>query len=148
MKKFHGSITINKPIDDVVKLFLDSEHIGKYQDGFIKKELKSGQSGEEGSISTLYYKYGKNDMILEETIVDNDLPGHFEAFYHHKHMDNTMTCAFVSLDEQTTRYDYEYVYTRINWLIPRLMFILFPGMYKKQGDKWNRQFKEFVESLD
>jgi hypothetical protein len=26
-----------------------------------------------------------------------------------------------------------------------LMAILFPGIYRKQGEKWMKQFKEFVE---
>ena len=61
-------------------------------------------------------------------------------------MDNTMKCSFTALDIDSTRYDYEYEYTRINWLIPRLLFVLFPGIYKKQGDKWNQQFKVYVEN--
>ena len=68
-----------------------------------------------------------------------------EAFYHHRHMDNTMKCNFVPLDEGRTRYEYEFEYTRINWVIPKLMAILFPSVYRKQGEKWMRQFKEFVE---
>ena len=61
-------------------------------------------------------------------------------------MDNTMKCTFAPLEENKTRYEYEFHYTRINWLMPKLMAILFPGMYRKQGEKWMRQFKEFVES--
>lgn len=29
--------------------------------------------------------------------------------------------------------------------MPKLMAILFPGIFKKQGEKWMRQFKEFAE---
>jgi hypothetical protein len=69
------------------------------------------------TISRLYYKHGKRDLELTETIVSNNLPESFEAFYHHKHMDNTMKCQFAPLDEFTTRYDYEFEYTRIEWII-------------------------------
>lgn len=142
----NGSLEINKPIVWVTKLFMDSSHLKEYQDGFVKKELESGQEGQKGAVSKMYYKYGKRDMILTETITSNNLPDSFEAIYHHKHMDNTMKCTFVPIDKNTTRYEYEFEYTRINWIMPKLIAILFPGMYRKQGDKWMTQFKEFVET--
>ena len=146
MKKIEGSIIINKPIDVVTKLFLDPSNLKEYQDGFVKKELKSGQEGKAGCVSTLYYKYGNRDMILTETIVSNELPDSFEAFYHHEHMANTMKCYFTEIDDTTTKYTYEYDYTRINWIMPKLISILFPSMYRKQGQKWIDQFKAFVEA--
>ena len=143
--KYAGSIVINKPIALVTKLFADSKNLKEYQDGFIKKELQSGQEGENGAVSKMYYKYGNRDMILTETIVSNNLPVSFEATYHHKHMDNTMYCRFTAIDDNKTKYEYEFEYTRISWIMPKLIAILFPGMYRKQGDKWMQQFKNFVE---
>ncbi len=143
--KIKGSIDINRPQSKVAELFADPDYLKEYQDGFQKKELVSGQMGQEGAVSKMYYKYGKRDMELTETITANRLPDSFEATYHHKHMDNTMKCTFVPLDDNRTRYEYEFEYTRINWVMPKLMAVLFPGMYRKQGEKWMRQFKEFVE---
>ncbi|MEM6359738.1 MAG: hypothetical protein AAF731_06580 [Bacteroidota bacterium] len=93
----------------------------------------------------MYYAHGGRNMILTETIVSNELPHSFEAFYHHKHMDNSMKCTFAEIVPNKTQYKYEFEYTRINWFMPRLVAILFPGMYRKQGEKWMNQFKEFVE---
>lgn len=146
MKKIEGSIIIQKQVHIVKKQFLDSTNYGEYQDGFIKKELVSGTEGTKGCVSTLYYKYGNRDMILTETIIDNNLPNSFEAFYHHQHMDNTMKCNFIEIDDTTTKYNFEYDYTRINWFMPKLLSILFPGMYRRQGEKWMQQFKTYVES--
>lgn len=143
--KIKGSLDINRPQSKVAELFADPDYLKEYQDGFQKKELVSGQMGQEGAVSKMYYKYGKRDMELTETITANRLPDSFEATYHHKHMDNTMKCTFVPLDDNRTRYEYEFEYTRINWVMPKLMAVLFPGMYRKQGEKWMRQFKEFVE---
>ena len=142
---YSGSIEINKPISLVTELFADAKNLKEYQDGFVKKELQSGQEGQNGAVSIMYYKYGNRDMILKETIVSNNLPGSFEATYHHKHMDNTMKCKFTAIGKNKTRYDYAFEYTRISWIMPRLMAILFPGMYRKQGEKWMQQFKNFVE---
>ncbi len=143
--KYAGSIEIDKPVEIVTKLFADPKSLKEYQDGFVKKELVSGEEGKVGTISKMYYQYGNRDMELTETITSNQLPHSFEAAYHHKHMDNTMKCTFIPLGDSKTQYKYEFEYTRINWFMPKLMAILFPGMYRKQGEKWMRQFKEFVE---
>jgi hypothetical protein len=143
--KFKGSIDIDQPRNKVVELFADPKNLKEYQDGFQKKELVSGNEGEDGAVSKMHYKYGKRDMELTETITENRLPDSFKASYQHKHMDNTMKCNFVALNDNQTRYEYEFEYTRINWLMPKLMAILFPGVYRKQGEKWMRQFKEFAE---
>lgn len=143
--KHKGSIEIEKPREEVVKYFADPNYLGEYQDGFVKKDIISGELGAEGTVSKMYYKYGKRDMELTETIIANQLPEFFEASYHHIHMDNFMRCTFVTLDENRTRYEYEFEYTRINWIMPKLMAILFSGVYRKQGEKWMKQFKEFVE---
>lgn len=148
MKKIEGSIVINKPIAMVSRLFLDSSNLDQYQDGFVKKKIISGIDGEEGCISTLTYVYGSRELLMEETVVTNNLPDYYEAFYHHQHMDNKMICRFKEIDSNKTSYSYEYDYTRINWFLPKLMSILFPGMYRKQGQKWIDQFKTYIESLD
>lgn len=143
--KFKGSVDINKPQSVVADYFIDPQYAGEYQDGFMKSEMVSGEPGANGSVSKLYYKQGKGEMVLTETVTANNLPDTFEATYEHEHMDNTMKVTFVKIDENNTRYEYEFEYTRVAWVIPKIMFTLFPGMFKKQGDKWMRQFKEFVE---
>lgn len=143
--KYKGSIEINKPKAQVAALFASPDSLKEYQDGFVRKELLRGQEGKDGAVSKMYYEFGKQKMIMEETIVKNLLPDSFEAFYHHKHMDNTFKCTFTTIDANTTQYVYEYEYTRISWIMPRMMAILFPGEYRKQGDKWMQQFKEYVE---
>ena len=52
---------------------------------------------------------------------------------------------FYSPHDNETRYDYEFEYTGIDWVMLRLMAIIFPGMYREQGDKWMKQFREFAE---
>lgn len=143
--KFKGSVDINKPQSVVADFFANPAYLKEYQDGFKKKELVSGEMGKEGAVSKMFYKYGKRDMELTETIMVNRLPDYFEANYHHIHMDNSMKCTFVPIDDNNTRYEYEFEYTRMSWVMPKLIAILFPSMYRKQGEKWMRQFKEFVE---
>ena len=143
--KFKGSIEINKPRDLVVKYFADPSYLGECQDGFVEKTLISGNSGDDGAVSRMYYKQGGRELELTETIISNQLPDSFEASYHHIHMDNFMRCKFIELAVDKTKYEYEFEYTRVNWIMPKLMAIFFPSVYRKQGEKWMRQFKEFVE---
>ena len=142
---FQGSIDINQSVDKVVSLFLDSKQLKYWQEGFIKKVLLKGNEGEKGAISMMYYDDGNHKMELKETIISINLPDSFEAFYHHKHMDNTMKCSFIDLGDNKTRYKTDVEYTRINWVMPRLMAILFPGMYRKQAQKWMDNFKALAE---
>ncbi len=144
--KHKGHIIVNKPLQFVADCFANPDYLGEYQDNFIRKDFISGEKGKAGAVSKMYYKFGKKgEMELTETITKSELPHTFEAFYHHKHMDNTMICNFTAIDDHTTRYDFEYEYTRINWVMPKLMAILFPSMYKKPAEKWLSQFKAFVE---
>ena len=144
--KYSGYVDIHKPVEIVAAFFADSENLKEWQDGFVKKELQSGKESMDGAVSKMYYKSGKREMVLVETITSNQLPHSFEAIYHHKHMDNTMKCTFTPIDANKTRYEYEFEYTRIDWFMPRLIAILFPGVYRRQGEKWMQQFKSTVES--
>lgn len=143
--KFTGSIEIDRSQEVVAAFFINPEYMGEYQEGFLRKELVSGIAGENGAISKVYYAMGKQEMEITETITMNQLPDTFKGHYHHKHMDNTMKCTFTSLGPNKTLYETEIEYTRINWVMPRLMAILFPGMFKKPPQRWMNNFKTFVE---
>ena len=144
--KFSGSVDINRSIDVVTSLFANPEFLGEFQEGFLRKEQVSGVPGEAGAVAKMYYQYGKQEMELTETIKVNSLPDSFEAFYAHKHMDNTMKCVFKDLGNNRTRYSSEVEYIRINWVMPKLMAILFPSMYRKPAIRWMNNFKKFAES--
>jgi len=78
--KYKGSIDICKSQSIVAELFADPDNLKEYQDGFQKKVLVSRQLGKEGAVSKMFYKYGKRDMELTETITRDNLPDSFEAF--------------------------------------------------------------------
>ena len=146
--KFKCTIDIDQPRDLVTRYFADPNYLHEYQDGFVKKELLRGVEGENEAVSKIYYKQGGRDLLLKETIRANQLPEKFEAFYEHVHMDNSMKCTFTQLSENQTRYETEIHYVRMSWIMPRLMGILFPGMFRKQVEKWMHNFKIFVEKQE
>lgn len=145
--RYTGSVIIRRNRSLVTSIFANPDYLHNYQDGFQKKEHLSGDPGKDGAKSKMYFDDGKRKMELIETITKNNLPDSFEAFYHHKHMDNTMVCRFKEIDENTTEYAYEFDYVEVRGFMPKLMFKLFPNLFKKQGEKWMNQFKEFVEAF-
>lgn len=143
--KFTCSVTINKTREDVVVFFSNPKYLKEYQEGFLRKQHISGEEGQTGAISKMYYKMGKGEMELTETITDNNLPEYFSAKYHHKHTDNTMLCSFTEIDTNTTKCDWDIEYTAFRGVLINILKTLFPGMFKKQVKKWLNNFKTFVE---
>tara|TARA_Y100001934_G_scaffold221476_1_gene264041 strand:+ start:153 stop:632 length:480 start_codon:yes stop_codon:yes gene_type:complete len=143
--KFVCSVTIQAPRDRVVAPGQDPDHLDEWQDGFLGLEPVTGQPGSAGSKTKLMYKTGKRKITLLETIVTNDLPDWFIGTYETEAMTNTMINHFTAVDEHHTRWDAEIEYTRIGALIPRILAVLVPGMFRKQTQKWLDQFKVFAE---
>lgn len=146
--KYRCVVDINVPIDKVVSLWSDERQFHNWQDGFQSIELIEGQTDAVGSKSRILLKQGKREMELIETIISNDLPNEKKGLYEHIHMTNTQTTRFEKIDEHNTKYISEVEYTKFNGFMPKMMAKLFPGMFKKQSQKWMNQFKVFVEGVD
>lgn len=146
--KFTCHIEIDRPVTLVARIFEDPAYLASYQDGFLRKEHLQGTPGQTGATAKMFYRQGKGEMELTETIIENDLPTYFEATYHHKHMDNSMKCRFLPLNNSRTNYVSEIEYTAFRGFFAKAMAFLMPGMFKKQVEKWMVNFKLFVESRD
>ncbi len=142
--KYTCQIEINAPIDKVVSLWEDESSFKHWQDGFESIELLIGEKNTQGAKSKIVLN-GKQHIELIETIITYNLPQEKTALYEHKHMTNTQTSKFKSVGENTTLYISEVEYTVFNGFMIKLMAKLFPGMFKKQSQKWMNQFKAFAE---
>lgn len=144
--KFTCSVTINLPRATVIKLFDNPENLKEWQDGFHSFQPLEGSAGEKGSVAEVTYLMGKSKkkMVITETVLKNNLPDEFIGHYHHEHMSNTMKNTFIDLGQQT-RYDAEVHYLEFKGFMVKTIAFLFPGMFKKQVQKWLNQFKEFAE---
>jgi len=143
--KFTCRVEINKPVEKVVGLYDNSENLKEWQDGFVSLEHLTGEPGTSGAKTRLIYKIGKHEIELIETIYAKNLPQEFSALYEAKTMTNTMTNRFTPLGENKTRYETEIEYTSFNGILPKMMALLLPGVFKKQTQKWLDQFKVFAE---
>lgn len=145
--KFTCHIDINKPIHELVDLFNNPDNLKEWQDGFQRLEHLSGTPGQKGAISNLYYIMRGKEEVIQETLISMNLPSEMSGTYVHRHMSNTMQVEFEAIDEENTRYINHIHYTELNGFMIKLMAKLMPGMFKKQVQKWQNQFKAFAEGV-
>ncbi|MBT8234299.1 MAG: SRPBCC family protein [Saprospiraceae bacterium] len=146
--KFTNEVIINAPKNVVVKLFQDEKYYEKWQEGFIGMTHLSGTPGENGAKTEMKYKMGKGEMIIIETIIENNLPHNFYGNYWHKSTENTMEVFFHEIDPTTTRYESHVEYIRFTGFMLKVIKTIMPGMFKKQVQKWMVNFKNFVEEFE
>ncbi len=143
--KYTAYIDINKPLKDVFEFWKNSENNHLWQDGFLKITLLEGKENEIGAKSEISFKHKNQDMILIETVLSVNFPYGKEALYEHKHMSNTQKTTFEFISNTQTRYITEVDYVKFNGILPKLMGKLFPSVFRKQSEKWMRQFKDACE---
>jgi len=144
--KFTCSVIINAPKEKVVEYFSEPQYLHEWQEGYLGMKHISGVPSQSGSKTEMRYKFGKGEMVITETILNNNLPHDFKGNYHHKHTENTMLNIFKAIDDQTTSYKAEIEYTRFSGIMINIMKTIMPGMFKKQVQKWMDNFKTFVEN--
>ncbi len=145
--KYTCTIEIEAAIDKVASLWSNEQYFKEWQDGFIEIEHLSGEKDMVGAKSKIILKQGNRKIELLETIVSNNLPKEKIGLYEHVHMTNTQTTRFEVINEHLTKYTSEVHYLKFNGFIPKFMARYFPRMFKKQSEKWMRQFKEFAEGF-
>ena len=144
--KFTCSITINLPRKQVVELWQNPENLKYWQDGFIDFKHLEGEAGQLGAVSRMRYKIRNRDLELIETIQHMNLPDEMIGLYESKPTTNIMRNTFTMVNDHITRWDAEINYTEMNGFVVKVMARFFPGMFKKQAQKWFDQFKEFAEN--
>jgi hypothetical protein len=129
----------------VVSLFNDPGNFKHWQSGFVSYEHLSGIPRQTGAISKIIYFNRKHRIELKETIQSMNLPGEMTALYEHKHGVNTLISRFTELPGGRTRYTTGVGYMKPIGIMPSLMALLMPGMFRKQNQRWVDQFKDFAE---
>ncbi len=144
--KYTCSIEIDLPLDLVSALWSDESNFHHWQDGYLSTDLLEGSKNTVGAKSRITLLQGRRKIELTETILTNELPFEKAALYEHVHMTNTQVTRFEELTQNKTLYTSIVEYTKFNGFIPKLIAKLFPGMFKKQSQKWMNQFKVFAQT--
>ena len=143
--KYTCAIEVNLPIEKTAELWNNELYFSEWQDDFQSIELLSGNKNEVGAKSKIIFD-GKQRIELIETILINDLPNEKKALYEHIHMTNTQHTSFQALGPNKTLFTSNVEYIQFNKLLIKLVARLFPGMFKKQSERWMDQFKHFAEN--
>lgn len=144
MKPYSAEIEIHKPREHCVSLFQDSDNHFFWQTGLQSIDLLSGIAGQPEARSMLIFLSGRHRIVLEETVIANDLPDSFTGRYQWSGGMNTLVTEFVEHSESTTlmRCHCEYTFTS---LMMKLMGLLFPGKFREGNLGHMTNFKAFCE---
>ena len=144
---FSCSIEVDAPAELVAQTWTNQSLQKNWQPDLLEIELLEGELATVGAKSQMKYRQGKNkSFILNEEIVMADLPNEIKGDYKTPGIcANTMHTRFISQGSKTkivTGVDY---YLFEGFMI-RMMAKLFPGMFRKQVEKFLERFKAFVET--
>ena len=141
--KYTVEIEIDKPVDEVIKLFDNTENLYKWMHGLQSMEHISGEPGQPGAKSKMQFKMGNRDIEMIETITVRNLPEEFTGTYEAKGVFNIVKNKFEALPENRTRYitEQEFKFSGFMKVIGATM----PGSFKKESMKYLKNFKDFAE---
>ena len=137
-------IIIELPLEACFKKFNNPENLKHWQKGLINIEHISGTPRETGSKTTLFFKFGKRNLELTETITKYNFPNTFHANYDTKGMHNVQENFFLETTEGYTEWTSKNEFLATNFKL-RMMTLLMPSIFKKQTKKYLEDFKNFAE---
>lgn len=141
--KYTVEIEINKPIDEVVKLFDNEDNLFKWMEGLQSIEHLTGNPGEKGSTAKMLFKQGKREIEMIETVISLNLPEEFIASYEAKGVYNLAKVSFLPIGDNKTKYVTEQEFQLKGFM--KVFGWVMPGAFKKQTAKYLQKFKEFAE---
>jgi uncharacterized membrane protein len=141
--KYTVEIEINKPIDEVVKLFDNEDNLFKWMEGLQSIEHLTGNPGEKGSTAKMLFKQGKREIEMIETVISLNLPEEFIASYEAKGVYNLAKVSFLPIGDSKTKYVTEQEFQFKGFM--KVFGWVMPGAFKKQTAKYLQKFKEFAE---
>lgn len=142
--KYTVEIEIEKPVDEVVKLFDSVENLYDWMEGLKKFEHLEGEAGEVGAKSRLTFQMGKREIVMIETITEKNLPKKFAGTYEAKGVWNSVSNSFEPVRENKTLYISEQEFKMGGFM--KIFAFLMPGAFKKQSMKHLQAFKNYAES--
>ena len=141
---YKNQVEIELPIMSVVELFDNHDNLKKWQPGLMRIENIDGEPGQVGTRSRLFFKMGKREIEMIETVTKRDLPYEYFCTYRTKGVYNVVKNKFYPLSQFRTRFETENEFRFSGWM--KLLGILMPGSFKRQTQKSLNDFKKFAES--
>lgn len=140
MVRFHLETEINKPLEEVTRLFGNRDLLSKWQPGLLSSEQIESYPYPKYK---LLLSFGRRKMVMMETITRNELPVHFEGTYEMKGVFNRNINTFEQAGVQKTRWVCESEF-RFSGLMKFIAFFMRDG-FREQSRVIMANFKKFAE---
>jgi hypothetical protein len=121
--KYNTEILINLPREKVLELFLNTEHLKKWQPGLLSYAHLDGEQGEEGSRSKQVFEGRKGELVITETITSKQLPEHIHMSYRSRGVYNEVNNRFTEQEAGITLWQIEN-----NFRFRGIMMLMIPFM--------------------
>lgn len=144
--KYTSTITIKKPMEEVVTLYENPAHYPNWMQGLQSYNHIDGTKGMPGAKSEFHFKQGKRDLKMVETIVKNNLPELKEVTYEAKNVFNKHKTQLETIDENSTKMTVENHFKFSGFM--KLIAFFMPTAFRKQTMKYLNDFKNFVENYN
>ena len=143
--KYRLELDLDVPRTRVVELFLDPGSLSEWQPDLVSFEHVSGEAPRAvGAVNRQVHRMGRREVVMTETITEHDYPERFAATYEADKVWNLIENRFTEASAGTTRWILDCEFKCSGFV--RVMAALFPGMFRKQTEKFMRMFKEFAEN--
>lgn len=135
--KYQCKVEINASRDKVITLYQDITW--QKELGLLKKEMIKGKSFETGSVAHLYFPVNGKEIIMKETVEDNNLPESITIIYEVDGHWNRCVSKFIEKNGKVIYLmDVEFRFSE-ELDIPKIKFV-------NQTQQEMEYFKEFVEN--
>jgi hypothetical protein len=141
--KYNCDVNINKPMEEVIKKFLDPSNLKHWQPGLISFEIQKGEPHKVGTESLFKFSHKGKEMQLRETIIVNNLPHEFSVRFDANGMSNIVRTYFSEVSHNSTKcetvneFNMKGIMKYIGWM--------FKPLFKKQSMVFMNNLKAFVE---
>ncbi|MBT8232656.1 MAG: SRPBCC family protein [Saprospiraceae bacterium] len=144
--KYTISNVINKPLALCHKTITDHEAAKHWMEGLQRIEHVSGNPGEEGAKSDIYFLHKNKELIIKETILEQNLPRQIKFAYDSPMGSNVVELKFEEISENQVKQTNTTEMKMKGFM--KILGPLFKGMMKKQSYIYLNGFKDYVEILD
>ena len=141
--KYTTEITIDLPLDAVIKIFENPDLLPDWQRGLLYSKLIKGENGEVGSKRKLKIDLDIRKIVMIETILKKELPHEWHGRYTANGIDSVQKNYFEQINERQTLWvnESEFKFHGAMRVVSKIM----PNIFKNRSEQVMKDFKLFSE---
>ena len=141
---FEEEIVINSNIDSITMILNNPSKIDNYMPGVQEYILKKGDLGKKGAVAEIKINSEGNDIVLEETIIHNNLPNEIKISYEADGVYNVVKYKLQVLTNNKVRLNYIQEF-KFNGYMKFVGFFMESAL-RNQSRVYLDNFKNFIET--